>query len=60
MPTASKGWADLAQQIERTREEALDAFDRFRATPAAMLLSPDGTMVLMQLISRKLAGKRTE
>jgi hypothetical protein len=50
----------LARQIERgpTREAALDAFEQFRLTPASMMLSTDATMVLMQLISRKLASKR--
>jgi hypothetical protein len=53
---------ELARQIERapTREAALDAFEQFRLTPASMLLSTDETMVLMQLISRKLAGKRSQ
>jgi hypothetical protein len=51
---------ELARQIERapTREAALDAFEQFRLTPANMMLSTDATMVLMQLISRKLASKR--
>jgi hypothetical protein len=49
----------LARQIERapTREAALDAFEQFRLTPP-MMLSSDATMLVMQLISRKLVGKR--
>jgi hypothetical protein len=51
---------DLARQIERatTREAAMDAFDQFRRCPASQMLSTDEMMVLMQLISRKLAAKR--
>jgi hypothetical protein len=51
----------LARRIERaaTREQVLAVYDEFRMTPAATMLSPDGVIVLMQLIGKKLRGKRT-
>ena len=53
---------DLARKIEKapTREAALDVFDQFRRCPASMLLSTAETMVLMEIIGRKLAGKRSQ
>jgi hypothetical protein len=51
--------ARLAEQIERarTREAALAIFEEFRFTPAAMMLSRDGRMIVMELVARKVKTK---